>query len=140
MHIQSQIKISGYLSETTSLAFGPYLLRGGGEGGVGRYITHISQRRQSARFFLQSSELGLPHPLIRRRVFPSPHWFRVGWVRYTLACGRGDGGSQFQRGDKHCGTLCTGTENSTNKNNWCHLDLKKNFGREAALSLPRAGY
>ncbi len=34
------------------------------------------QSRQSARFFLQSSELGLP--LTRRRVCPSPVWFREG--------------------------------------------------------------
>ncbi len=37
---------------------------GGGEGGA------LPQSRQSAKTFLQSSELGLPHPLIRRRVCP----------------------------------------------------------------------
>jgi hypothetical protein len=31
-----------------------------------------AQSRQSARLFLQPSELGLPHPLARRRVCPSP--------------------------------------------------------------------
>jgi hypothetical protein len=33
-----------------------------------------------------------------------PLWFGGGG---TLACERGDGGSQFRRGDGHCGTLCT---------------------------------
>jgi hypothetical protein len=53
-------------------------------------------------FHLQSSELGLPHPLARRRVCPP--WFRG---EGTLACGRGEGagGFQFQRGDRHSGTL-----------------------------------
>jgi hypothetical protein len=49
---------------------------------------HIVQRELG--FFLQSSEMGLPHPLTRRRVStPPPLWFR-GWD--TLACGRGGGG------------------------------------------------
>jgi hypothetical protein len=57
------------------------------------------QSRQSARLFLQSSELGLPC----RRVCPP--LFGYGG-RDTLACGReGGGGSQFQRGDRHWGTL-----------------------------------
>jgi hypothetical protein len=34
------------------------------------------QSRQSAKFFLQSLELGLPQPLNRTRVFPFPFWFR----------------------------------------------------------------
>jgi hypothetical protein len=39
-----------------------------------------AQRRQSAKFFLQSLELGLPHPLL---------WFRgEGHQRGTIACGR----------------------------------------------------
>jgi hypothetical protein len=46
--------------------------------------------RQSAKLFLQSSELGHPQPLASRRVCPPP--------------GSG-GGSQFRRGDIHCGTL-----------------------------------
>ncbi len=45
------------------------------------------QSRQSAKLFLQSSELGLPHPLTRRRVCPP-----FGSGRGTLACGRGSGG------------------------------------------------
>ncbi len=57
------------------------------------------QSRQSAKLFLQSSELGLPHPLTRRRVcppYPSVH---------TRSQERGMGESQFRRGDIHCGTL-----------------------------------
>ncbi len=44
------------------------------------------QSRQSAKPFLQSSKLGLPHPV-------------------KLKCGRGGGESQFGRGDRHCGSL-----------------------------------
>jgi hypothetical protein len=44
------------------------------------------QSRQSARLFLQSSELGPPSPLTHRRVC-LPLWC---WG-YTLACGRGGG-------------------------------------------------
>ncbi len=64
---------------------------------------YCAQNRQSAKLFLQSSKLGLPHPLTCRRVLhpPPPLWFRGG----TLACGRGDGGSQFGRGDRNCVTL-----------------------------------
>jgi hypothetical protein len=45
------------------------------------------QSRQSAKLFLQSSELGLPQPLTRRRVCPP---FGSGG-RSTLACDRGGG-------------------------------------------------
>jgi hypothetical protein len=34
------------------------------------FLLYIAQSRQSARLFLQSSELGLPGPLNRRRVCP----------------------------------------------------------------------
>jgi hypothetical protein len=63
-----------------------------------------AQSRQIARHFLQSYELGPPHPLTSRRMCPP-----FGSAGDTLACGRGDGGSQFGRGDRHCGTLgiCT---------------------------------
>jgi hypothetical protein len=37
-----------------------------------------TQSRQSARLFLQSSELGLPQPLTRRRVYPPPPRFLGG--------------------------------------------------------------
>jgi hypothetical protein len=45
-----------------------------GEGQYGRVQVAISrsQSRQSAKLFLQSSELGLPQPLTRRRVCPPP--------------------------------------------------------------------
>jgi len=46
------------------------------------------QSRQSAKLFLQSSELGLPQPLARRRVTVPPP--RSGG-RGTLACERGRG-------------------------------------------------
>ncbi len=39
----------------------------------------ILQSRQSAKPFLQSSELGLPQPFTRRRMCPPPLWFR--WFR-----------------------------------------------------------
>ncbi len=55
----------------------------------------MSQSRQSVRLFLQSSELGPPTPL------------PVGECVPPLVQGRrhGEGGSQFRRGDSHCGTL-----------------------------------
>ncbi len=53
----------------------------------------LEKCRQSARLFLQSSELRLPHPL--RRVSSPLLWFRGG---YTLTAGEGVGGSQFRRG------------------------------------------
>ncbi len=62
------------------------------------------QNRQSARLLHQSSELRLPHPLTRRRVCSPLLWFRGG---YTLTAGEGVGGSQFRRGDRHCGNLGT---------------------------------
>jgi hypothetical protein len=43
------------------------------------------QSRQSAKLSLQSSKLGLPHPLTRRRMCTP-----------SLIPGRGGGGSQFQ--------------------------------------------
>jgi hypothetical protein len=56
-------------------------------------------------FFLQSSELGSPPT-------PSPSGKCVPPLipegkGDTLACGRGGGGSQLGRGDRHCGTLGT---------------------------------
>ncbi len=52
-------------------------------------------------FFLQSSESGFPHPLTSRRVRPPPFWFG-GEGKHSQG---GEGGSQFRRGDRHCGTL-----------------------------------
>ncbi len=61
-----------------------------------------SRSRQIAMLFLQSSELGLPHPLALRRVPPPP--FGSGGGAHSLAR-EGMGESQFRRGDIHCGTL-----------------------------------
>ncbi len=55
-----------------------------------------AQSRQSARLFLQPSELGLPHPLARRLVCPSVPLLSVperGW------------GAQYGRRDRHSVTL-----------------------------------
>ncbi len=57
---------------------------------------------QSAKPFLQSSELGLPQPLTRRRVCPPPPL--LGGRAHSLAR-EGLGDSQFRRVDIHCGTL-----------------------------------
>ncbi len=46
--------------------------------------------RESAKPFLQASELGLPHPLTRRRVCTPPPFGSGGGD--TLACGTGSGG------------------------------------------------
>jgi hypothetical protein len=60
-----------------------------------RHRKFASHNRQSARLFLQSSELGLPHPHTRRRVCPPPlHWLEG----YTLACGEGVGGPNSDEG------------------------------------------
>jgi hypothetical protein len=59
--------------------------------------------RQSDKLFLQSSELGLPQPLTRRRVCPPP-LLVPGGEAHSLAR-EGVGESQFRRGDKYCGTL-----------------------------------
>ncbi len=48
------------------------------------------QSGQSAKLFLQSLELGLPKPLARKRVWPSPPLWFLG--KGTLVCGRGGGG------------------------------------------------
>jgi hypothetical protein len=55
------------------------------------------------RLFLQSSELGPSHPLIRKRVRLPPH-FDLGGGTHSLA-GEGVGESQFGRGDRHLRTL-----------------------------------
>jgi hypothetical protein len=56
---------------------------------------------QTAKLLLQSSELGLPHPLSPWRVSPP---LGSGGRTHSLA-GEGGGGSQFGRGARHCGTL-----------------------------------
>jgi hypothetical protein len=62
-----------------------------------------AQSRQSAKLFLQSSELGLPHPSPAGECASPPPLVQVG--RGTLACGKGVGEAQFRRGYTHCGTL-----------------------------------
>ncbi len=64
--------------------------------------TITPQSRQSAKPFLQSSELELPQSPTRRRVCPPP--FGSGGGTHSLA-GEGLGEPQFWRGDTHCGTL-----------------------------------
>jgi hypothetical protein len=62
-----------------------------------------AQSRQSSIPSLQSSKLGLPHPLGRRQVCTPPPLVREGGS--AVACGSGGGEAQFQRGDRHCGSL-----------------------------------
>ncbi len=69
-------------------------------------MTLLPQSRQSARLFLQSSNWGLSSPA------PSPAGECVppdfgGGGGGVLTCLQERGGSQFRRGDRHCGTLCT---------------------------------
>jgi hypothetical protein len=67
------------------------------------YQKYWSQSRQSTKLFIQSSELGLPKPLTRRRVCPPPPLVpREG--AHSLAR-EGVGESKFRRGDIHYGTL-----------------------------------
>jgi len=75
-------------------------------------LRQYRQSRQSAKPFLQTSELGLSQPLTRRRVCP-PHPLVWGGG-HTRWRERGLGESQFRREDIHCGTLyicvlCDGT-------------------------------
>ncbi len=57
--------------------------------------------RQSARIFLQSSELGPPTPSPVGECLP-PFGSQGA---PALTCGKGGGGSQFGREDRHCGAL-----------------------------------
>ncbi len=52
------------------------------------------------KLFLQSSELGLPHP-----DFVPPPFGSWGGTHSLAVAGEGVGGSQFGRGERHCGTL-----------------------------------
>jgi hypothetical protein len=67
-------------------------------------------RGQSAKLFLKSSELGLPHPLPAGECAP-PSYGRGGggWgVTHSFAAGEEVaqvGESQFRRGDRHCVVL-----------------------------------
>ncbi len=61
-------------------------------------VSLMSHSRQSAKLFLQSSELGLPQPL------KPPPLLVPGGGAHTLAK-EGVREYQFRRGDIHCGTL-----------------------------------
>jgi hypothetical protein len=61
------------------------------------------QSRQSAKLFLQSSELGLPHSSPAGECALPP--FAWGGEGHTHWRERGVGESQFRRGYIHCGTL-----------------------------------
>ncbi len=69
-------------------------------------VNPYSRRVGSVELFLQSSELGLPHPLTCRRLCPLPPCFRGGGA-HALACGRRGGGVPIPtRGYiQYCGTL-----------------------------------
>jgi len=60
-----------------------------------------AQSRQSAKLFVMSSELGLPHPLTPCECVPPPLFGEGG--THSLAR-EGVGKSQFQLGDRHYGT------------------------------------
>jgi hypothetical protein len=67
-------------------------------------LVRQTQNRQNANLFLQSSELGLPQTLTRRRECPPPLVPGGGGGAHSLAR-EGVGESQFRRWDIHCGTL-----------------------------------
>ncbi len=51
--------------------------------------------------FCSFVRIGSPRPINRKRVLPAPLWFQEG----TQSGGRGGGGSQFRRRDRHYGTV-----------------------------------
>jgi hypothetical protein len=62
-----------------------------------------AQSRQSARLFLQSSELGFPSPSPAGKCAPPPPlWFRGGWAHSLVGEGAG---VPFRLGDIHCGNF-----------------------------------
>ncbi len=65
------------------------------------FLTVITQSRQSARHFLQLSELGLPHPPSTQAGLPP----LASGVGHTCLRERGWGGVPIPREDRHCGTL-----------------------------------
>jgi hypothetical protein len=56
------------------------------------YQKYWSQSRQSTKLFVQSSELGLPKPLNRRRVCPPPLWYSI----YSIYVLCDSGASSYQ--------------------------------------------
>jgi hypothetical protein len=105
----------------TSLTFSQTYTPSPSQPAVRYTLCSTLQSRQSTRLFLQSSELGPPPPPPLRR--------RVLGVRHTCLLERGGGGSQFRRGDRHCGTLgiiCTSCSRcSTTKENIAHRKQSK---------------
>ncbi len=63
-----------------------------------RVVRGRPQSRQSAKPFLQSSELGLPYPLNRRQVCSPLLWFRTGGGGYTRLRERGWGSPNSDKG------------------------------------------
>ncbi len=76
------------------------------------------QSRQSAKLFFQSSKLGLPQPLTRRRVCPPP--LVPGGVAH-FSGERGGGRVPFRRGDKYCGTLYKFALCALSKQSWARI-------------------
>jgi hypothetical protein len=76
-----------------------YSLAGGNHGGSG--IGETTEKR----LFLQSSELKPPTPSPAGVCVPPLVPGRNSTMRNTLACGKGGGGSQFGRGNRHHSTL-----------------------------------
>ncbi len=94
-------------------------------GGRWMVVGQGAQSTQSTNLFLQSSELGLPHSLNRRRVCPPPLYSRG--MGHTRLRERGWGGSQFQRGNTHCGT-------------WWSRELKGRISRTETCAAKDKGY
>ncbi len=95
------------------------------------FARHEHRVRQSAKLFLQSSELGLPIP----RPHPTPSYAgecvpppTLGSGGGTLARGRGGGGSHFGRGDTGTDTV-VGTYILCSDSQW--------FGWAEPLCYPR---
>ncbi len=66
-------------------------------------VSRTTTEQAESQALSQSSELGLPHPLARRRVCPLPPLVRESGTPAGEREGVGE--SQFRRGDIHCGTL-----------------------------------
>ncbi len=76
---------------------------GGGSGGEDNPFP-APQSIQSARLSVLSSELDPPPLHLQASVAPPSFGSKMG---DTLACGGGGGRTQFQRKDRHSGTVCT---------------------------------
>jgi hypothetical protein len=100
---------NAYLGRLVPVLSIPYKVRSGRErtGPLGDCGGRASQSRQSAKLFLQSSELGLPQPLTAGECAPRPLVQGGG----TLACGRGVEGVPIPTMGHtvHCGNLYMST-------------------------------